>query len=113
MKLLLCGISILVLTLSPASADDFKGPAHLRDGAKCGMGVGAHEVFVVNDLKDKKVKVTIHISMRTQGPHGVFYGEDKKVYDLPPGGETKIGCTRGNFIPVCFYTYEIIDCETP
>ena len=111
MKLFFCGILLLALGLASANAGEFDGRVHLRDGDKCGLG--GHAVLLVNDLKDKKVRVTIHISMKTQTQHGVIKGEDKKVFDIPPGGETKIGCSQGNFIPVCFYTYEIVSCETP
>ena len=108
-KPLYCTIAILCLSLASVNADDFKQYVHLRDGQKCGLK--GHEVFVVNDIKDRQIRVTIRVTTKMTTRKDDFNGVEDKVYKIPAGGETNIGCTHSDFIPVAFHTYEIVGCE--
>ena len=102
--------AVVGLTMLPtAFCRDMPGCAHIRVGAGvselCQPVESGHRVYVVNEHKDKRVRVTVR---RTATCHGLPWQRDDS-YEIPAGGEKFIGCERySDCGPVNF---EIVGCE--
>ncbi|MEP6601764.1 MAG: hypothetical protein ABJB49_08110 [Nitrospirota bacterium] len=106
---LLAFLMFLAACAAPPIAKEDRPPpgcAHLRSGARCGLG--GVEVYVVNDRTSQSVRATV----RENWHQGASQGHNDHVYSLSAGGEAFVGCTRSSYTPVVQSTYEVIGCES-
>ncbi len=75
----------------------------------CGFADSGSDVYLVNQLSDRQVRVTVRITRRDRGVIDPVHSNS--TYTLSAGGRRKIGCTRGGWIASPSYSYLIMGVE--
>ena len=98
---------VALANISTSNAGNIHGCAHLSYEGSCGQSGQGQNCFIVNEHKDKAIQVTI--SKEYQDGNGDHVSQ--KVYPVPAGGKTMVGCTRGFPFDGVVFNYAILGCE--
>lgn len=91
-----------------SNSEEVGNCAKFSRGDKCGFAKAGHEVYVVNNNSNRRVRVTVSHGKR----YGGKWSYTQQVYTLPAGGETYVGCSSGGFGEYDYnISYSIKGCE--
>lgn len=82
--------------------------AYISYGERCGFAKAGSVAYVQNRLRNRRVRATVRVTWR----QGIQRGTYQLTRVIPAGGRVSLGCTSSSNIPVAYYSFAVIGCET-